>query len=149
MCGLGAGRPLCQPQQMQVCVQTVLWYRCRAACWHWWQGWHGAVSSLCHDPRNSCTHLEPCPAASRYTCAAACCRVVVPAALVALPAHLISSRTRRTAVCDYLTRSFGAAVGASGGWAGGLVGGRVGGWAIDAAALVSAQHVGQFHCHIA
>ncbi|KAI3425930.1 hypothetical protein D9Q98_007902 [Chlorella vulgaris] len=43
------------------------------------------------------------------------CRVVLPAALAALPAQLVCSRTRRTAVCDYLTRSFGAAVAASGG----------------------------------
>jgi len=43
------------------------------------------------------------------------CRVVVPAGVAALPPQLISSRTRRTAVCDFLTRSFGAAVAASGG----------------------------------
>ncbi|EFN55713.1 hypothetical protein CHLNCDRAFT_7254, partial [Chlorella variabilis] len=42
------------------------------------------------------------------------CRVVVPAGTAALPPQLISSRTRRTAVCDFLTRSFGAAVAASG-----------------------------------
>ena len=42
------------------------------------------------------------------------CRVIVPAAVAGLPAALISSRTRRTAVCDFLTRSFGAAVAASG-----------------------------------
>lgn len=42
------------------------------------------------------------------------CRVVVPAALAGLPAALVSSRVRRTAVCDFLTRSFGAAVSASG-----------------------------------
>lgn len=42
------------------------------------------------------------------------CRVVVPAAVACLPPPLISRRTRRTAVCDYLTRSFGRAVSASG-----------------------------------
>lgn len=43
------------------------------------------------------------------------CRVLVPAAVAALPPALWSSRIRRVAVCDYLTRSFGAAVRASGG----------------------------------
>ena len=42
------------------------------------------------------------------------CRVLVPAGVAALPAALLSSRTRRTAVADFLTRSFGAAVSASG-----------------------------------
>lgn len=42
------------------------------------------------------------------------CRVIVPAAVAGLPAALLSSRTRRTAVCDFLTRTFGAAVAASG-----------------------------------
>lgn len=45
------------------------------------------------------------------------CRVLVPAAAAALPPALIASRIRRTAVCDYLTRSFGAAVAASSAWA--------------------------------
>ena len=42
-------------------------------------------------------------------------RVIVPAAVAGLPAALTASRIRRTAVCDFLTRSFGAAVAASGG----------------------------------
>ena len=42
------------------------------------------------------------------------CSVIVPAAVAALPPQLLSSRTRRTAVADFLTRSFGAAVAASG-----------------------------------
>ncbi|KAL4436891.1 hypothetical protein ABPG75_004030 [Micractinium tetrahymenae] len=43
------------------------------------------------------------------------CRVILPAALAGLPPGLLTTRTRRTAVCDFLTRSFGAAVSASGG----------------------------------
>ncbi|KAL4432541.1 hypothetical protein ABPG77_000478 [Micractinium sp. CCAP 211/92] len=43
------------------------------------------------------------------------CRVILPAALAGLPHDLLSTRVRRTAVCDFLTRSFGAAVSASGG----------------------------------
>lgn len=49
------------------------------------------------------------------------CRVIVPGGLAGIPLELLATRTRRTAVCDFLTRSFGAAVSASGGsWVGAL-----------------------------
>ncbi len=40
--------------------------------------------------------------------------VQVPAETAGFPAQLLSSKVRRTAVCDFITRSFGAAISASG-----------------------------------
>lgn len=66
--------------------------------------WQMASYSLCIDRVQG----DPFASPSR-------CRVVVPATVAGLPPALLSSRARRTAVCDYLTRSFGSAVSASGG----------------------------------
>lgn len=67
------------------------------------------------------------------------CRVVVPAGTAALPPQLISSRTRRTAVCDFLTRSFGAAVAASGG----DIRRQSGGWSGEKGGEMSVDKPGQ------
>lgn len=56
-------------------------------------------------------------------CSAAACtadmtcmyrRVQVPAGVARLPADHLSTKTRRIAVCDFLTRRFGEVVSASG-----------------------------------
>lgn len=52
------------------------------------------------------------------------CRVIIPPQHAAIPRHLYSTRIRRVSVCDFLTRTFGAAVAKqqhrarSGGWHG-------------------------------
>lgn len=69
------------------------------------------------------------------------CRVTVPCHVANFPAALLSSPIRRTALCDYLTRSFGAAVRSSGGDVradgGGWHGEKGGDMAVDA----PGQHV--------
>jgi hypothetical protein len=51
------------------------------------------------------------------------CRVLVPALVARIPPELWATKTRATALCDFLTRSFGQAVAASGGTGVGVAGG--------------------------
>ena len=67
------------------------------------------------------------------------CSVTLPSSTAGLPAALLSSRIRRTAVCDFLTRSFGAAVAA----AGGDIRRQSGGWSGEKGGEMSVDRAGQ------